>query len=76
MSDRYTNLPPGTITLERDIFSGYNWPGTDKLAVCRLTVDPGRWIAADRVTASDGTSYESAQEAAAAIDARLPGTKT
>lgn len=69
--NRYTNIPHGEIiTLERDICSGYNWPG-GQLAVWRSLTADG-YFGADRETASDGTIYASAEEAAAAIGARLP----
>lgn len=71
MSEPYTTIPPGEVILERDIMSGLNWPGTDKLAIWHSSVGPG-WIAADRVTACTGQVYATIEEAAEAIGARLP----
>jgi len=67
----YTDIEPGLVTLEKDILTGWNWPGTDKLAVWESLAPPRRYFAADRATASDGTTYPSAEDAATSIGAKL-----
>lgn len=72
-NEPYTDLSPGLVTLERDIISGWNWPGTDKLAVWALAYRPG-YVAADRVHAhrTGDSIFDTPEEAAASVGARLP----